>query len=155
MSQTSSLNLRIVEDLYCEALVLSDEVRSTFSMPHRIEEDSEHDDTIRLALACEGLRTTTRMMHVIGWLLNHRAYGKGEISESQWRHHGRLAVDYPPADPARLALLPGCIRSLIASTEALYARLLRLDQAWREAPQRPLDRWHDRLAHFAPAAPTG
>jgi len=158
MNQTSTINPRIVEGLYCEALVLSDEVRAAFDFSGRIEDAGKDDNAARIALSCEALRTTTRMMHAVAWLLNHRAFFMGELSEFQLRRYGRLAPDFPAADPDRLALLTPAIRDLIAATEAFYSRLLRIDRGWREsAPGAPraLDQLRARLAQSAPTAPQG
>ena len=131
MAQTASINPRIIEGLYCEALVLSDEVRATFDLSGRTDEAAADEDLARVALSCEALRTTTRMMHAIAWLLNHRAYFRGELSEFQLRRHGRLATDFPEADPSRLELLDPKVRELIRATERFYARLVRLENGWR------------------------
>lgn len=131
MAQTASINPRIIEGLYCEALVLSDEVRATFDLSGRTDEAAADEDLARVALSCEALRTTTRMMHAIAWLLNHRAYFRGELSEFQLRRHGRLATDFPEADPSRLDLLDPKVRELIRATERFYARLVRLENGWR------------------------
>ena len=136
MTQTSSINPRIIEALYGEALVLSDEVRSAFTLSGRIDETGNDEDLARVALSCEALRTTTRMMHAIAWLLNHRAFFMGELSEFQLRRHGRLAADFPASDPARLVLLEPGLRQLIAATERFYARLQRIDRRSRQ-PSEP------------------
>ena len=132
MTHTSNINPRIVEGLYCEALVLSDEVRAAFDLAGRLEETGNDEDVARIALSCEALRTTTRMMHAVAWLLNHRAYFMGELSEFQLRRYGRLAPDFPAADPDRMTLISPRIRELIKATESFYARLLRIDRSWRE-----------------------
>ncbi len=131
MAQPANLNPRIIEALYAEGLVLSDDVRAAFDLSRRPEADCE--DEARIALSCEALRTTTRMMHALAWLLNHRAYFKGEISEFQLRRHGRIASNLPVGDPARTALLDPETQDLIATTERFYARLVRLDAGWRMA----------------------
>lgn len=130
MGQAANINPRIIESLYAEGLLLSDEVRAAFRIGEFDSPDPE--DAGRIALSCEALRTTTRMMHAIAWLLNHRAYCRGEISEFQLRRHGRLSPDFPVADPARLALLNPAICALIQSTERFYARLSRIDSGWRD-----------------------
>lgn len=131
MNKPASINPRIIEGLYCEALILSDEVRATFTLSGRLDATGETEDDARIALSCEALRTTTRMMHAVAWLLNHRAFFKGELSEFQLRRYGRLS-DYPEADPDRLALLPADTRELIAATERFHARLKRIDNGWRD-----------------------
>lgn len=131
MSQPATINPRIVEALYCEALVLADEVRHAFDMSARPDPAAPDQDLARVALSCEALRTTTRMMHAVAWLLNHRAHFAGELSEVQVRRYGRLPAD-TPSDPDRAALLAPPIRSLIGASERFYARLSRLDRRWRE-----------------------
>ncbi len=148
MSKPATINPRIIEGLYCEALVLSDEVRSAFDLSCRIDDKYGDEDAVRVALSCEALRTTTRMMHSVAWLLNHRAHFAGELSEFQLRRYGKLADDFPAADPGRLALLDAETRILITSTERFYARLIRLDKGWRErVPTMPgvIDRLRERL----------
>lgn len=136
MSAAATINPRIVEGLYCEALVLSDEVRAAFDLSDRIRGAQPAEDAARVALSCEALRTTTRMMHSVAWLLNHRAFFAGELNEFQLRRHGKLA-EFPAADPDRLALLDAPTRDLIGATERFHARLMRLDRSWRE-PEAPL-----------------
>lgn len=132
MSQTATINPRIVEALYGEALVLSDEVRATFALTGRIGLAGADDDLARVALSCEGLRTTTRMMHAVAWLLNYRAYLLGDLSEFQLRRQGRLTPVASPGDADNTSLLPAPVRELVAATERFYARLLRLDSGWRD-----------------------
>lgn len=125
------LNARIVETLYADSLVLSDEVRTAFAAGLPAEQDEDQIDLVRLAFSCEGLRTTTRMMHSVAWLLNQRAYFAGELSEFQLRRYGRLAATQP-SDDAGLALLEPALQELILATERFHARLMRLDRGWRE-----------------------
>lgn len=131
MASPATINPRIIEALYCEALVLSDEVRGAFDLSGRIDSTGLAESTARIALSCEALRTTTRMMHALAWLLNHRAFFAGELSEFQLRRRGRLA-EFPEADSERVALLAPETRELVGATERFYARLLRLDRGWRE-----------------------
>ena len=151
MASPATINPRIVEGLYCEALILSDDVRAAFDLSGRIDTVGLPESEARVALSCEALRTTTRMMHAVAWLLNHRAFFAGELSEFQLRRHGGLS-DFPGSDPARLALLDAETRALIAATERFYARLRRLDTGWRERdPQIPgaIARLRERLGQPA------
>lgn len=138
MSQPSTINPRIIEALYCEALVLSDEVRAAFDLSCRPSdaEALDSEDIARVAFSCEALRTTTRMMHALAWLLNHRAYFKGELTEFQLLRHGRLNSDYPEADAERLRFIDPETRSLIGASERFYARLVRIDRGWRQRDPR-------------------
>ncbi|MGY6550380.1 MAG: DUF1465 family protein [Erythrobacter sp.] len=129
MTRTTNLSRPIIEALYAEALVLADEVRAVFALGIR-EPIGNEDPTIRLALSTEGLKTTTRMMHVLAWLLNQRALFAGEISEAQMRRHGALPADRT-ADLHYIDMLEPATRALIAETENLHRRIARLDGAWR------------------------
>lgn len=130
MQAQGSINGTIVEELYERALVLADEVRAVFQS-RASEALEESTDAMRLALSIEGLRTTTRVMHVLAWLLNQRAFLSGELSELQIRRHGALAEERP-SDPEQLAQLLPETRELVLESEELYDRVSRLDRDWRE-----------------------
>jgi regulator of CtrA degradation len=131
MPVTADLSPTIVESLYCEALVLADEARAAFDLSGRLDLAGEDEDLARVALSCEALRTTTRMMHAIAWLLNQRAYFAGELSEFQLRQHGRLPESQPPSSEEQLEMLGPDTQALIRRTERFHARIARLDRAWR------------------------
>lgn len=129
MSKPTDINRPIIEGLYCEALVLADEVRQVFDLTP-VRDTGADADMTRLALSVEGLRTTTRIMHALAWLLNHRAYFSGELSEFQLRRHSKLPPDRP-SDPGNMRFLEPATQSLIRESEQLHARITRLDKAWR------------------------
>lgn len=138
MNRTTSLSQPIIEALYAEALVLADEVRAVFAHGTFAPEAEQttgitraDDAMTRLALSTEGLKTTTRMMHVLAWLLNQRAFFSGELSAKQVRVHGTLPPDRA-ADDEQLARLEPETRALIGETERLHHRIARLDTAWRQ-----------------------
>lgn len=132
MSAPADLSPTIVETLYCEALILADEARDAFDLSGRLTMAAEDEDLGRVALSCEALRTTTRMMHALAWLLNQRAYFHGELSEFQLRRHGRLPPAQVDSDPAQTAMLPPHIADVVERTRRFYARITRLDNAWRD-----------------------
>lgn len=123
------LSKPIIKSLYEEALVLADEVRSAFYLPLSSTAAAANDPA-RLAMSIEGMRTTTRIMHVLAWLLNQRAYLAGEMTEAQLLRDGVLGMDRP-SDPEQMAQLEPETRALIRDTERLYARVTRLDDNWR------------------------
>lgn len=130
MPVTPSINPRIVEALYVEALALADEVRDCFEHLRR-SSARETDELLRVQVSCEALRTTTRVMHCLAWLLNHRAFLAGELTELQLRRHGRLVANFPASEEGMLADLPVEAAHLVRASERLYARIERLEQAWR------------------------
>ena len=148
MVHTADLSTTIVEALYCEALELADEARSAFDVSRRLTLATEDEDLARIALSCEALRTTTRMMHAIAWLLNQRAYFSGELSEFQLRRHGRLPPAMPEPQHEHLDMLSPELCELIERTRRFYARIERLDRAWRarfEAQPSAIHSLRDRL----------
>ena len=130
MSRTTNLSRPIIEALYSEALVLADEVRATFAIGGN-DNMGESNDDFRLALSSEGLKCTTRMMHVLAWLLNQRAYFSGDLDEQQLRRHGRLPDDRP-SRPENLEWLEPATCALIEETMYLHRRIARLDMAWSD-----------------------
>ncbi len=130
MQIPSDLNRTIVEDLYCEALLLADEIRSIFDLTP-IRTSGDEADRQRLALSVEGLRTTTRVMHALAWLLNHRAFFCGELSEFQLRRHSKLPPDRAP-EPENLRLLDDHTCEMVLASQRLHERIARLDREWRE-----------------------
>ncbi len=153
MTMVPSLNPRIVEALYIEALVLADAARSRFDELRESAGVGEVvSDTDGIELTCEALRTTTRVMHCLAWLLNHRAWFAGQLNANQLRRHGRLITHFPASDQAIVGRLPKDLAALVHESERLYARIQRLEQAWRsEIPPVPgaIERLRDRLAHAA------
>ncbi|MHA6334614.1 DUF1465 family protein [Qipengyuania sp. CAU 1752] len=128
MSASTDITATIIEELYPQALVLADDVRAAFDLgtPREVG-----NDLVRIALSTEGLKTTTRIMHVLAWLLNQRAYFRGEMSAYQLERHGLLPPDRPPED-SQMALLEIPTQLLILETQILHARVARLDRARRK-----------------------
>lgn len=145
MPHSNDLSRPIIETLYSEALMLADEVRAVFALGMN-EIDPEASDQLRLALSSEGLKATTRMMHVLAWLLNQRAYFSGELTELQLRKHSRLPEDRP-SRVEDLALLEIPTRELIDDTVRLHSRIARLDKAWRDGfeVQPTVRKLHERI----------
>lgn len=150
MARFSDINPYIIEALYTEALLLADDVRSAFDMSGRIALAGRDEDLGQVALSCEALRATTRMMHIIAWLLNQRAFFNGELSEFQLRRHGRLLKDKPAQNPGHIEMLDPERRDLVERTRHFHARIARLDTAWRDGfDMNPgaVHRLRERLGH--------
>ena len=130
MRWKSDISEPIVEALYCEALVLADEVRAAFDLPP-VGEEIPQSDAESLARSVEGLRTTTRMMHILAWLLNQRAYFSGDLTEGQLRKHAELPEDRP-SEPDQFELLDHDTQVIVIQTEDMHHRIARLDRAWRD-----------------------
>jgi len=131
---TKDISAAIVEALYTEALVLADEARAVFDLPTPSLPMGEEEERERVAMACEALRTTTRMMHAIAWLLNQRAYFAGELSAYQVEQYGRLPAEPKGRDDGHRLLLNDEIIEIALRTEHLYARVARLEAARTAIP---------------------
>jgi regulator of CtrA degradation len=115
------LTPRVIAALYTEAMVLADEARSYFTADRTEQVTGKMVDAV--AFSCESMKVTTRLMHCIAWLLNQKAVedGRGDTVSM------RRGLGYtPPSDPELTCHLPDDARVLIAQSESLYARLIRL-----------------------------
>lgn len=157
MTATTTARRTIIEELYSEALVLADEARDAFDTRGEMSPDAGRNDA-RIALSIEGLRTTTRLMHILAWLLNQRAFLSGELNENQLRRHGRLPAERPSM-PGMIEKLVPETRHLVRESERLHARVARLDRDWpvvQEADQNAVGAMQGRIAAaFAPRSLAG
>jgi regulator of CtrA degradation len=128
------LTVKLVASLYTEAMLLADEARSYFDMSGRADRDSL-DPIDRVGFSCESLKVTTRLMHVIAWLLTQRAVEAGELSRNQARRPARRLGEAPESDEALLPKLPENARALIHASRDLYSRVKRLDEAGGQGPE--------------------
>jgi len=130
------LTPKLVASLYTEAMLLADEARSYFERQGRDDRDGL-DPIVRVSFSCESLKVTTRLMHVIAWLLTQRAVEAGELSPLQARAPTRRLGEAPETDEALLPKLPAEAVALIGASRDLYARVQRLDATGAEgsAPQ--------------------
>jgi regulator of CtrA degradation len=133
----SRLTTRLVDSLYVEAMVLADEARAYFDDHGRSDREAL-DPIIRVSFSCESLKVTTRLMHVVAWLLTRRAVEAGEIDALEARALSRRLGIAPVSEPAAVEQLPALARSLVDASADLYARVARLDQEIdRDGPVSP------------------
>ena len=123
---------RLIDLLYTEAMLLADEARSYFDDAGR-DERSTLEPFARVGFACESLKVTTRIMHIVAWLLTQRAIETGEIPGREGRRAERRLGHAQDTDPAVFAALPPSAQRLIGSSADLYARVKRLDDGGLEA----------------------
>ena len=133
-STGSRITPRLVESLYTEAMLLADEARTYFDSQGRSERDGL-DPFVRVGFACESLKVTTRLMHIIAWLLTQRAVETGELSPVAGRRPERRLGHAGESDPVVVEQLPPAARALVVSSLDLYQRVKRLDdEEGSEAP---------------------
>lgn len=127
LSNEIRLTARLVDSLYVEAMLLADEVRAYFDDPGRTEREAL-PPLLRVAFSCESLKVTTRLMHVIAWLLTRRAVEHGELGATQAQARSRRLGVAADSDSEVVAALPEPARVLVEASRDLYARVERLDQ---------------------------
>lgn len=123
----SQLHRRLVDALYSEAMVLADEARTYFDEAGRGEREAL-DAIIRVSFSCESLKVTTRLMHVIAWLLTQRAVEAGELQPRDALDPVRRLGDAPVTDQSLLDVLPVRARTLIEASRDLHRRVGLLDR---------------------------
>jgi len=118
---------RLVNSLYTEAMLLADEARSYFDEAGR-DERTGLSPFDRVNFACESLKVTTRIMHIVAWLLTHRAVESGEIASRDGRRPERRLGRAQDSNSDVIARLPEEARRLALASADLYARVKRLDE---------------------------
>jgi regulator of CtrA degradation len=118
---------KLIDSLYLEAMVLADEARAYFDKQGR-DERMELDPLVRVGFSCESLKVTTRLMHIIAWLLTQKAVEAGELSWSQSRSPARRLGEAAESDRELLTQLPPAALHLVQASRDLFARIQRLDQ---------------------------
>jgi len=137
---------RLIDGLYTEAMLLADEVRAYFDDVGRDARDML-DPMDRVLFSCESLKVTTRLMHVIAWLLTQRAVQVGELTVDGAREPSRVLGGAVESDEEVLRRLPVEARGFIDASIALHMRVARLEAGLDEdlpaaSPARQL---HSRL----------
>lgn len=93
-----------------------------------------------LVYASQSMRLTTRLMQIASWLLVQRALKEGEmaLTEARGEKYRLIAEEKPVTDEGALSFshmaqdayaLPGLLLDLMARSESLYERIMRLDRS--------------------------
>jgi regulator of CtrA degradation len=119
-------------------MILADEARAYFDEEGRDDRQSL-EPFARVGFACESLKVTTRIMHIVAWLLTQRAIESCEIPLRDGRRPERRLGNAQDSDPLVVDQLPQSARQLIQASAELYARVKRIDEGTLESevPQSP------------------
>jgi regulator of CtrA degradation len=112
---------KLVDALYTEAMLLADEARSYFDSVGR-DDRAAMPPLERVTFSCESLKVTTRLMHVVAWLLARR-HGT-PIADQTLNPLSAAAA----SDVDVLGSLPEEARTIILASADLYDRIVRLQQ---------------------------
>ncbi|HEX7875256.1 MAG TPA: DUF1465 family protein [Sphingobium sp.] len=125
VSLDRGLHRRLVDGLYLEAMLMADEARAYFDLRETTEQELG-DPLRRVSFACESLKVTTRLMHIIAWLLSQRAWQRGEISDADLSDEKYRLGRATNTDPAVAGTFPFAARALIEGSQDIYDRVARL-----------------------------
>jgi regulator of CtrA degradation len=120
------LTRKVIDALYVEAMVLADEARAYFDQFSR-DERERLNPVLRVAFSCESLKVTTRLMHIIAWLLTRRAVDAGEMDPHQALNPTLRLGAAVPSDPDMVEKMPAEAQTIIAGSMDLYTRIKRID----------------------------
>lgn len=136
----------MVDSLYTDAMVLADEARSYFDDYGRIEREGL-SPADRVAFSCESIKVTTRLMHVIAWLLTQRAVEAGELSPMAARDPSRRLGPAPESSHEAICAMPWAARGLIRASADMHRRVAALDAESPAPGDSPARQLLDRLAN--------
>ena len=132
----AGLTRKLVDALYVEAMVMADEARAYFE-DHGVEARDHLPPSHRVGYAVESLKVTTRLMHVIAWLLTWRGEAAGEIDVVMAREPDRRLGITAASDADTVTDLPEDAQRLIAASEDLYKRVRKLERDLLAPPEEP------------------
>ena len=132
-----------VENLYVEAMLLADEAHAAFAAQRNLG-SVRGNAAAQIALACESLKTTTRLMHVIAWLLHRRAMFAGDPgagpNDSAARIGAPVAADWDVCEGFDASL-----RRIVSASERLFERVALLEAGWEASAVTPVQALLARL----------
>lgn len=137
LTSETCITARLIDSLYTEAMVLADEARHYFDEVGR-DERAMLEPFARVGFACESLKVTTRIMHIVAWLLTQRAIESGEINSGEGRRPERRLGNAQDSDTLVVDQLPHAARALINASADLYARVKRIDEGSIESEDVPV-----------------
>ena len=120
-----------VENLYVEAMLLADEAHAAFAAERDLGA-VRGDALLQVSLACESLKTTTRLMHIIAWLLHRRAMIAGDPGAGPNDSAARIGKPVA-ADWDICAGFDAPLRRIVAASERLFERIAAMEAGW-DAP---------------------
>lgn len=142
----------VFERTYREGMALVEETAAYLDGPGRAAARTL-PRMAALAYAGETMRVSTRLMQVASWLMVQRAVREGELSPAQAREEKYRLSDRPAPTPeafTNLADLPEVLCALAARADALYERVVRLDDGMNSTADAPVG-LTDQLARLRAA----
>jgi regulator of CtrA degradation len=135
---------KVINALYVEAMVLADEARAYFDL-HSRDSRNQMTPLQRVGFSCESLKVTTRLMHIVAWLLTQRALA--ENAPSVETSHSQRLGSVAQSEADSMLQLPSEAQQLITASIELYTRVKWLEDQLitSEATLSPARRLQSRL----------
>ncbi|GAB5388688.1 MAG: hypothetical protein Alpg2KO_16560 [Alphaproteobacteria bacterium] len=126
-------NVLQIDKTYDEAYALLVEARNYAAFQQKADAQGREGRS-KLVISMESLRVTTRLTHVMSWLLMQKSYRAGEIGLDEWRADknrltgGTICEESPEYNHG---LIPEKLGELLEHSHRLYMRVARLDNLLR------------------------
>jgi regulator of CtrA degradation len=139
-----AVTAKVINALYIEAMVLADEARAYFDL-HSRDSRNQMTPLQRVGFSCESLKVTTRLMHIVAWLLTQRALA--ENAPSVETSHSQRLGSVAQSEADSMLQLPSEAQQLIIASIELYTRVKWLEDQLitSEAKLSPARRLQSRL----------
>jgi regulator of CtrA degradation len=139
-----AVTAKVINTLYIEAMVLADEARAYFDL-HSRDSRNQMTPLQRVGFSCESLKVTTRLMHIVAWLLTQRALA--ENAPSVETSHSQRLGSVAQSEADSMLQLPSEAQQLITASIELYTRVKWLEDQLitSEAKLSPARRLQSRL----------
>ena len=124
VNSAPAVTAKVINALYIEAMVLADEARAYFDL-HSRDSRNQMTPLQRVGFSCESLKVTTRLMHIVAWLLTQRALAENAPPIETKRSQCLGSVAQSEIDT--VAQLPTEAQQLISASVELYARVKWLE----------------------------
>ncbi|GGO90016.1 DUF1465 family protein [Stakelama pacifica] len=131
---TVRIDNHLINSLYTDAMLLADEARAYFDEIGR-QDQRGLDPMARVSFSCESLKVTTRLMHIIAWLLARRAVLAGDLTEQDALAPSRRLGPGPVSDGEAVARMPDAAQALVQASIDLHRRVALQDAALATAPE--------------------
>jgi len=149
---------KVFERVFTEGMALVEEAASYLDGPGR-NLTNELDRDARLTYTSWSMELTTRLMQAASWLVMQKAVRDGDmLRQDAFADKYRLRRDGPALDTDAQAGhgLPDRFLELVANSEALFERIIRLDEAlYSGKPRRTTNSITNQLDALQKAAETG
>lgn len=129
MIQAKVKDINVINDLYQEAKDLLDAMRQYITDDQK-DFLADKDPLFSLKINCENTRVTTRLLHVVAWMLLQKSILEGEsvdIKATEDMYIFPIDDSYLNNDTSKDEAIPQRLRELLDQSYTLYTKVLCLN----------------------------